>query len=109
MKLTWSFRLEKMAWKAIKMRMLEFVLISFCISTFFTTRTNLNQNKLKQIRLSEFVFLFSPKPSQHVTFFVCRFASREAAMPTRTVGKTEAKQQGTHLAWCVCCVEKGKL
>ena len=68
MKLTWSFRLERMAWKAIKMRMLEFVLISFCISTFFTTRTNLNQNKLKQIRLSEFVFLFSPKPSQHVTF-----------------------------------------
>jgi hypothetical protein len=37
------------------------------------------------------------------------FASREAAMPTRTVGKTEAKQQGTYLAWCVCCVEKGKL
>jgi hypothetical protein len=30
-------------------------------------------------------------------------------MPTETVRKTEAKQQGTHLAWCVCCVEKGKL
>ena len=61
----------------------------------------------KQIRLGEFVFLFSPKPSQYVTFFVCRFASREADRPTRTVGKTEAKQQETHLAWCVCCVEKG--
>ena len=30
-------------------------------------------------------------------------------MPTRTVGKTEAKQQGTHLAWCVCVLRgKGK-
>jgi len=45
---------------------IRFVFI--CISTFFTTRTNLNQNKLKQIRSSEFVFLFSPKPSQYVTF-----------------------------------------
>ena len=27
-------------------------------------------------------------------------------MPTRTVGKTEAKQQGTHLAWCVCVAWK---
>ena len=47
-----EFSLEKMAWKVIKMRMLEFVLIAFCISTFFTTRTNLNQtNKFVWVNL----------------------------------------------------------
>jgi hypothetical protein len=69
----------------------------------------LNQNKPKQIRLSEFVFLVSSEAVTTCDIFVYRFASREAAMPTETVRKTEAKQQGTHLAWCVCCVEKGKL
>ena len=40
-----EFSFGKDAWKAIKMRMLEFVLIWFCISTFFTMRTNLNRKK----------------------------------------------------------------
>jgi len=69
----------------------------------------LNQNKPKQIRLSEFVFLVSSEAVTTCDIFVYRFASREAAMPTETVRKTEAKQQGTHLAWCVCVLRgKGK-
>ena len=74
-------------------------LTSFCFTFFFTTRTNF---KPKQTQTNSFILVSSEAVTtrDNLHFVFCRFASREAAMPTGTIEETNVKQQAL-LGVCV--------